>query len=114
MDELSRKKCKPCEEKTPPLSADEQEVFLKELPVGWRVIEGKKIEKEFSFADFVRAMAFVDMVADVAEGEGHHPDIHIHYNKVRIELWTHAIGGISENDFIVAAKIEQMKAGLMR
>ena len=52
------------------------------------------------------------MVADIAESEGHHPDIHIHYNKVQIELWTHAIGGLSENDFIVAAKIEQMKTGI--
>ena len=57
-------------------------------------------------------MSFVDMVDDIAEGEGHHPDIHIHYSKVQIELWTHAIGGLSENDFIVAAKIEQMKTGI--
>ena len=114
MTNLTDKKCKACEGDTPPLTSEEVLQYMKELPEEWQVLDGKKIEKEFSFADFVRAMAFVDMVADVAEGEGHHPDIHIHYNKVRIELWTHAIGGLSENDFIVAAKIEQMKGGLLK
>ena len=70
--------------------------------------DSKTIRKEFKFKDFVRAMAFVDQVADVAESEGHHPDIRIHYNRVVIELTTHAIGGLSENDFIVAAKIERL------
>lgn len=91
----------------PPLGTREIEMYMKELPAGWQVIGGKKIQKEFSFADFVQAMLFVNAVADLAEAEGHHPDIHIHYNKVRIELWTHAIGGLSENDFIVAAKISE-------
>jgi len=85
---------------------------MKELPEGWQILDGKKLTKEFLFTDFIRAMSFVDMMADVAESEGHHPDIHIHYNKVQIELMTHAIGGLSENDFIVAAKIEQMKTGI--
>lgn len=87
---------------------------MKELPEGWHVLDGKKLEKEFLCKDFLRAMSFVDMIADIAEEEGHHPDIHIHYDKIRIELWTHTIGGLSENDFIVAAKIEQMKAGLLK
>lgn len=106
--DLTNEKCKPCEGKTPPLAPEDIERYMAELPDGWHVLDGKKIQKEFLFSDFIKAMAFVDRVADVAESEGHHPDIHIHYNKVLIELWTHAIGGLSENDFIVASKIEAM------
>lgn len=110
MNDLADKKCKPCEGGTPPLAESEVEEFMKKLPEGWwHVQDGKKLEKEFSFKNFLKAMAFVDRVADVAESEDHHPDIHIHYNKVRIELWTHAINGLSENDFIVASKIEAMQ-----
>lgn len=106
--DLINKKCKPCEDKTPPLASEDVEQYMKDLPDGWHVLDGKKIKKEFLFADFIKAITFVDRVADVAESEEHHPDIHIHYNKVKIELWTHAIGGLSENDFIVASKIEAM------
>lgn len=109
MNDLADKKCKPCEGGTPPLVESEVGEFMKKLPEGWRVQDGKKLEKEFSFKNFLKAMAFVDRVADVAESEDHHPDIYIHYNKVRIELWTHAIDGLSENDFIVASKIEAMQ-----
>ncbi|HEY4479304.1 MAG TPA: 4a-hydroxytetrahydrobiopterin dehydratase, partial [Candidatus Paceibacterota bacterium] len=74
---------------------------------GWNLSEdGKKISKEFKFKDFIGAINFVERVADVAEMEDHHPDIHVYYNKVVLELWTHAIGGLSENDFIVAAKVD--------
>lgn len=105
---LSEKKCVPCEGSTPPLGGADIERYLDELGGLWQVLEGKKIRKEFVFKNFVKAMAFVDQVADVAESEGHHPDIHIFYNKVVIELWTHAIGGLSENDFIVASKIDEL------
>lgn len=72
---------------------------------GWS-LSGKWITKEFHFRNFIEAMKFVNRVAAVAEEEGHHPDIHIHYNRVRFEIWTHAINGLSENDFILAAKID--------
>lgn len=75
---------------------------------GWS-LDGKRITKEFSFKNFVQAMKFVNNVAALAEDEGHHPDIHIHYNRVRLDIWTHAIGGLSENDFILAAKIDVLK-----
>ncbi|MEI7709427.1 MAG: 4a-hydroxytetrahydrobiopterin dehydratase [bacterium] len=85
--------------------ADAQD-YLDETP-GWTMdVDAKMISKEFKFQDFIGAINFVERVADVAEMEGHHPDIHIHYNKVLLELTTHAIGGLSENDFIVAAKID--------
>ena len=81
---------------------------MSELSTPWEVAEGKKIFRRFSFKNFKEAMAFVNKVADIAESEGHHPDIFVSYNKVKITLFTHAIGGLSENDFILAAKIEKL------
>ena len=105
---LLNKKCVPCKGGVDPLSIDEVKGYLKEV-VGWKLsTDAKKINKEFSFKDFVEAMEFVNQVARLAEEEGHHPDIHIFYNKVTFELWTHAIGGLSENDFILAAKINKL------
>lgn len=78
--------------------------------LGWAVSNSsKKISREFKFADFKEAMKFVNKIADIAESEGHHPDIHIFYNRVNIELWTHAVNGLSENDFILAAKVNAIK-----
>ena len=97
----------PCEDKSvKPLSRVDAQDYLDELR-GWVLDkDAKKISKEYKFQDFIGAINFVERVADIAEMEGHHPDIHIHYNKVLLELWTHAIGGLHENDFILAAKID--------
>ncbi len=105
--ELHEKKCIPCESGDTPLSEDEAKRNLEQIP-NWK-LNGKKIEREFVFKDFKEAMKFVNNVADLAEDEGHHPDIHIHWNKVLLELWTHSMNGLSENDFIVAAKINNLK-----
>ena len=105
--ELAAKKCIPCEAGTPPLSPDEVRKYLPEAE-GWEVLEDKKIQKKFRFKNFVESMAFVNKIAQIAEEEGHHPDIHIIYSRVTIELMTHAIGGLSENDFIMAAKIDKL------
>ena len=78
---------------------------------GWS-FSGKWITKEVAFKNFVEAMKFVNRVAALAEEEGHHPDIHIHYNKVRFDIWTHAIDGLSENDFILAAKIDNLNQAI--
>ncbi|MDE2018828.1 MAG: 4a-hydroxytetrahydrobiopterin dehydratase [Patescibacteria group bacterium] len=102
--DLSKKHCVPCEGGTLPLEGDLLAEFTAQAPA-WKVIDGKKISREFKFKDFKAAMAFVNKVAEIAEAEQHHPDIYIFYNLVRFELWTHAIGGLSENDFILAAKI---------
>ena len=107
--ELLRKKCVPCEAETPPLKEEKIKEYLGELKNKWTVLDRKKIRHEFTFKDFRGAMAFVNRIADVAETEGHHPDLYIFYNKVTIELWTHAVGGLSSNDFIMAAKIDQIK-----
>ena len=103
---LSEQKCIPCEGNTPVLSEAEIAEHLKELR-GW-IRFGKLIGKQFTFRTFPMAMNFVNAVADIAEKEGHHPDITISYNRVNIELWTHAIGGLSQNDFILAAKIDEL------
>jgi 4a-hydroxytetrahydrobiopterin dehydratase len=104
MSDLAQKRCVPCEGGVPPLGKAEVENYLSQLK-GWS-LNGKWITKEFTFKDFIAAMRFVNKVAEIAEDEGHHPDIHIHYNRVRFDIWTHVIDGLSENDFILAAKID--------
>lgn len=104
-DILRNKKCIPCEAGTPPITEDIIKQYLSNLN-GWELQEGLKIKKEFKFKDFKESMKFVERIAELAEQEGHHPNIFISYNKVRITLSTHAIGGLSENDFIMAAKID--------
>ncbi|MFV1966451.1 MAG: 4a-hydroxytetrahydrobiopterin dehydratase [Pirellulaceae bacterium] len=109
IEELKTKKCKPCEGGVPPVSREEAERLLVDLP-GWkRTDDGIRIRREWVVKHFMAAMDFFNRVAALAEEEGHHPDLHlVGYRNVAIELWTHAIGGLSENDFIVAAKIEQI------
>jgi len=107
MSDLTEKKCVPCEGGVPTLGKTEVERLLSQLS-GWS-LNGKWITKEFQFKNFIEAMKFVNRTAGLAEGEGHHPDIHIHYNRVRFDIWTHAIDGLSENDFILAAKIDTLK-----
>lgn len=106
---LSKKECEPCEGKVEPFSKDEIKEFQSLLKMPWTVVENKKIRKEFTFKKFTDSISFVNRVANVAEQEDHHPDIEINYNKVTITLWTHAINGLSENDFILAAKIDEIK-----
>ncbi|MDO8739947.1 MAG: 4a-hydroxytetrahydrobiopterin dehydratase [Candidatus Woesearchaeota archaeon] len=108
MSDLIQKKCVPCEGGVPTLTEEEIKKYMPQLKDGWEVLENIKIKKLFKLADFKEAMVFVNKVADLAESEGHHPDITIHYNKVDIVIWTHAIGGLSENDFILAAKIDNI------
>ncbi|HLD04049.1 MAG TPA: 4a-hydroxytetrahydrobiopterin dehydratase [Candidatus Dojkabacteria bacterium] len=105
--DLTQKKCVPCEGGTPPLTADEIAAYQKLLGTPWDVSgDLRKISRGFKFKNFATALEFINKVGKIAEQQGHHPDIYLHnYNKVRIDLWTHAIGGLSENDFIMAAKI---------
>jgi len=108
MTDLAKKRCIPCEGGVKPLGSLEAQKYLAETP-GWDLsIPSQNISREFKFKNFVDAMEFVSQVADIAEGEDHHPDIHIFYTRVKLELSTHAINGLSENDFIVAAKINQL------
>ncbi len=106
--DLSTKKCKPCEGGVPPLNQKEITEFKKQLSGDWNVVEMKKITREFSFVNYRHTMEFVNKVADLAEEEGHHPDMHVFYGRVVVELWTHSINGLSENDFIMASKIDKL------
>jgi 4a-hydroxytetrahydrobiopterin dehydratase len=107
MGDLAKGKCVPCEgsgEKK--LEPAQVQAYLPQVP-DWKLSkDGQSISRKFKFEDFVPAMKFVNKVADLAEAEGHHPDFHIHWNKVELVLWTHALGGLHLNDFVVAAKID--------
>ena len=103
---LTQKKCVPCEAGAPPLEKSKVNGLLKEIP-SWALKNGH-LYKKFKFKDFVEAMKFINALAEIAESEGHHPDFCVHYNKVEVEIWTHAVNGLSENDFILAAKIDKI------
>lgn len=108
---LAHKKCAPCEQKTPKLTRESIADLRKQLDQGWKVVNEHHLEKEYAFDDFKQALEFTVRVGDVAEEEGHHPDIHLSWGKVRLEIWTHSIDGLSENDFIVAAKADGVRKG---
>ncbi len=103
---LIQKKCVPCEAGTPPLDESEVNKLLKQIPA-WQLKDGH-LYKKFKFKNFIEAVEFINKIAEIAENERHHPDFCVHYNRVEVELWTHAINGLSENDFIVAAKIDEI------
>ncbi len=109
-DSLVKKKCKPCEGGVDPATREEALQQLERLR-GWSLTEdGQRIRKEWTAANFMAAIDFFNQVAAIAEQDGHHPDLHLtRYRHVAIELWTHAIGGLSENDFILAAKIDRIR-----
>jgi 4a-hydroxytetrahydrobiopterin dehydratase len=107
--DLRQKHCRPCEGGVPPMSNDEVAAQLKAIPHWQLSQDGKRIHREWTAKDFLAGIEFFQQVAKVAEAEQHHPDLHLEgYRKVRIELSTHAIGGLSENDFILAAKIDAL------
>jgi 4a-hydroxytetrahydrobiopterin dehydratase len=108
MNRLLQKHCIPCEKGSKPFGEKEINTYKGLLNLLWEIVEGKKISHTFKFKNFKEAMKFVNQVADIADSEGHHPDLHIYYNRVKVVLTTHAIGGLSENDFILASKIEQL------
>jgi 4a-hydroxytetrahydrobiopterin dehydratase len=100
--------CEPCHGGTAPLSSDEVDKLLRDV-TAWSASDAKQIQRDFKFADFAAALAFVNRVGALAEEQGHHPDILLHgWNKVRLTLSTHAIGGLSRNDFIMAAKVDTL------
>ncbi len=103
---LFQKHCVPCEGGSQPLPQKEAQAYHAEIPE-W-TLHHKSLQREWKFKDFKAAMGFVDKIAAVAEEEGHHPDMYIFYNRVRLQLSTHAIGGLSTNDFILAAKIDRL------
>ncbi len=108
-DDVTQKRCIPCEGDIAPLTQEEANTLHTQVPL-WQIADDAKcITRDFGFTDFKEAMSFVNEVADLAEFEGHHPDISISWNNVHLSLATHAIGGLSENDFILAAKIDKIE-----
>ncbi|MFB6345058.1 MAG: 4a-hydroxytetrahydrobiopterin dehydratase [bacterium] len=105
MSDLSQQHCEPCEGGIEPMSPGEAEEYLEKVD-GWSLATVPKIKRQYDFKDFVTAIDFVNRVAEIAEDEGHHPNLEIDYNTVMVTVWTHAIDGLSENDFILAAKID--------
>jgi 4a-hydroxytetrahydrobiopterin dehydratase len=109
VDQLTQKKCLPCEGGVEPCTLAESKAQL-ECLAGWRLThDGRRIRKDWTVKNFMAGLDFFNRVAALAEAEGHHPDLHLEgYRRLSIEIWTHAIGGLSENDFILAAKIDQV------
>jgi len=111
--ELTRKHCTACEGGAPALSSGQVQQLLREIP-GWKLMaDGKRIRRDWRVKDFQAGLEFLNKAGALAEQEGHHPDLHLEgYRNVAIELWTHALGGLSENDFILAARIDQLPVDL--
>jgi 4a-hydroxytetrahydrobiopterin dehydratase len=106
MSELASRQCVPCRGGVPPLTADEIRPLLSQLN-GWQVVNEHHLRKEIKFGNFREALAFVNRVGDLAEEQGHHPDICFGWGKVEVTIWTHKINGLTESDFILAAKIDE-------
>ena len=107
MSDLASKECVPCKGGVPALKGSSLEALKKQLP-GWEVINEHHLHRRFDFPDFVKALAFVNKVGELAEQQGHHPDILLTWGKAEITTWTHKIDGLTESDFILAAKIDKL------
>jgi 4a-hydroxytetrahydrobiopterin dehydratase len=107
---LAQKECIPCRGGVPPLKGDELKSLLSQLDGGWNVVEEHHLEKLFRFANFRDALAFTNQVGELAERQGHHPDIHLGWGRAKVSVWTHKIDGLTESDFIFAAKLEGILA----
>ena len=107
MSELAQENCIPCRGGVPPLKGEELDALQEKLGNGWQIINEHHLEKEYIFADFRQALDFTVKVGEVAENQGHHPDIYLAWGKVKLTIWTHKIDGLTESDFIFAAKADQ-------
>lgn len=108
MSDLSGKECIPCTGAIPPLTPDEQDEYMEELGNGWQLVEHHHLNKQWAFDDFAGALAFTNKVGALAEHVGHHPDILTAWGKVGITIFTHKIDGLTDSDFILAAKIDDL------
>ena len=107
MSELAQENCIPCRGGVPPLKGEELDALQEKLGNDWQIINEHHLEKEYIFADFRQALDFTVKVGEVAENQGHHPDIYLAWGKVKLTIWTHKIDGLTESDFIFAAKADQ-------
>jgi 4a-hydroxytetrahydrobiopterin dehydratase len=107
---LAQRHCQPCKGNVPPMKGADLAHYRNQLGEGWNVIGEHHLEKEFKVQDWREAVALTDRIADLADQEDHHPDILLQWGKVKVTLWTHKINGLSENDFILAARIDRVTA----
>ena len=107
--DLARRSCVPCRGGVPPLRGDDLKSISAQVP-DWSVVDGHHLERDFAFPDFQKALDFTNEVGALAETEGHHPDIYLAWGKVGIKVWTHKIDGLTESDFVLAAKIDEVHA----
>jgi 4a-hydroxytetrahydrobiopterin dehydratase len=105
--DLATKHCVPCRGGVPPLKGKEITELLERLGGGWKVIDEHHLEKSYKFKDFAEALAFTNAVGEIAEAEGHHPDIYLAWGRVDLKIWTHKIDGLTESDFVLAAKADR-------
>jgi len=110
MSGLAEKDCVPCKGGVPPLKGQELAKFKNELNGGWQVIKEHHLEKEYKFKDFREALDFTNKVGELAESQGHHPDIYLAWGQVKLTVWTHKIDGLTESDFVLAAKADKLLA----
>jgi 4a-hydroxytetrahydrobiopterin dehydratase len=103
---LANEKCLPCRGGVPPLKGKDLEALAHQLGGGWRVVNQHHLEKDFKFPDFAQALSFTNAIGAIAEREGHHPDIHLAWGKVGVQIWTHKVDGLTRSDFVLAAKID--------
>ena len=109
MSELSKKQCVPCTGGVPPLKGDDLQVLRTQVDSAWSVIDEHHLEREYGFDDFRQALDFVVKVGEMAEEQAHHPDIHLAWGKVKVTIWTHKIDGLTESDFVFAAKADALR-----
>ncbi|MGD1020437.1 MAG: 4a-hydroxytetrahydrobiopterin dehydratase [Verrucomicrobiia bacterium] len=107
-DDLAKKKCVPCQGGVPPLTGKPLQTLLAAVDNGWQLAGEHHLEKEYKFGDFREALDFTNLVGEMAERQDHHPDIHLAWGKVKVTIWTHKIDGLTESDFIFAAKTDQL------
>jgi 4a-hydroxytetrahydrobiopterin dehydratase len=108
MPDIAAKICEPCSAGTPVLRGERLETLLREIRSEWRLVDEHHLEREYRFKNFRDALAFTNRIGDIAEAIGHHPEIQLTWGKVRVRLWTHKIDGLSENDFVLAARIDEL------
>jgi len=106
--ELAKMECKSCASDTSSLNGDALRPMQDQLNGNWEVVGQQRLERHFKFHNFIEALQFTNRVGEIAEQQNHHPDIYLTYGEVRIQIWTHSVGGLTENDFILAAKIDQI------
>ena len=109
MTELADKECVACKGDVAALKGGELQRISQQLNGGWQVIKEHHLEKEFTFKNFCDALAFTNRVGDLAEGQGHHPDIYLAWGKVKVTIWTHKVDGLTESDFVLAAKVDKLQ-----